>query len=351
MESVMKCIICGNKEIYSAVTGECKSCYYKAYAIRKYTEMRSCKICNSEFRTPKKSILVLCNKCKTFEKNEIRKCVNCKAEFICRKNSKKKSCNKSCSAIERSNRIESKKKFTKNNPNAGGKIWKGRKLSESHIESLCQAKQKLWENPTEKMLESMKENFEKMRGENNPFYKGIPALLREKFGDESGVEAWKKSLSIANAGEKNPMYGRPTPMSGRGISGWYKSWYFRSTLELSYMINVIERFDLRWSSAEVADLKIHYEYNGKKTYVADFLIGKYLVECKPRRLRKTAQNIAKFNAAEIFCKHHGLIFKVTSPRKFSVAQMLEMHSAGIIVIENSKLAKLQINTFELDVKK
>ena len=34
------------------------------------------------------------------------------------------------------------------------------------------------------------------------------------------------------------MYGRFSPRgSGNGWSGWYKEWYFRSLLELSYMIN------------------------------------------------------------------------------------------------------------------
>jgi len=47
------------------------------------------------------------------------------------------------------------------------------------------------------------------------------------------------------------MYGKPAPIgSGNGWSGWYKGWYFRSLLELSFMINVIERFKMSWQNAE-----------------------------------------------------------------------------------------------------
>lgn len=247
---------------------------------------------------------------------------------------------RSCASAERSNRPEIKKFFSDNNPNKEGKYWKGKKLSKQRCESISKLRSISWENPTDSMKESLNKNFSVMWGENNPFFKGIPTLLREKHGDDSGVEAWKKSLSTVMSGEGNPMFGRPAPMSGRGISGWYKGWYFRSTLELSYMINVIERFNLKWESAEKAEYKITYEFRGKRTYVADFVIGKYLVECKPKRLIGTAMNLAKFEAAREFCKKNDMKFKVTTPRKFSVIEMLKMHDAELIKIEESKLKKI-----------
>ena len=73
----------------------------------------------------------------------------------------------------------------------------------------------------------------------------------EKYGKEIAddkLKNLKNKLSILFSGKKNPMYGKPTPIgSGNGWSGWYKGWYFRSLLELSYMINVIERFNLKFA--------------------------------------------------------------------------------------------------------
>ena len=78
-------------------------------------------------------------------------------------------------------------------------------------------------------------------GENNPMYgKSFYDIWVQKYGkviaDEKMLE-YKKKQSINNSGEKNNMYGKPSPInSGNGICGWYKDWFFRSLLELSYMI-------------------------------------------------------------------------------------------------------------------
>ena len=80
------------------------------------------------------------------------------------------------------------------------------------------------------------------------------------------------------------MYGKPSPQgSGNGWSGWYKGWYFRSLLELSYMILVIERFNISWSNGE--KIKITYKnFSGiNRNYFPDFLLNnKYIIEIKPK---------------------------------------------------------------------
>ncbi len=149
----------------------------------------------------------------------------------------------------------------------------------------------------------------------------------EFFGKEKSNQI-KLKLSLATSGKNNPMYGKPTPMgSGNGWSGWYKEWYFRSLLELSYMINVIERFHLEWKSAETSDLKIKYKgFNGiEKTYVADFIINeKYLVEIKPKKLHNSKIVQIKKNAAEDFCKERNFIYKLTYPPKLLSFEEIEI---------------------------
>jgi hypothetical protein len=89
---------------------------------------------------------------------------------------------------------------------------------------------------------------------------------------------------VAQAGsQENPGY--------RGWSGWYKGWYFRSLHELSYMINIIERFKFNWKSAERKELKI--------------------VQLKKE-------------AAINFCKNKNLIYKLTCPSKLLSLEDIEL---------------------------
>lgn len=121
----------------------------------------------------------------------------------------------------------------------------------------------------------------------------------------------RRKLSIKNSGINNPMYGKEAPhKSGKGISGWYKSFYFRSLHELKFIL-VCERFKIEIISAE--NIKINYvSYTGnERTYSPDYLIvNKYLIEVKPQRLQKTPLNILKFKAANEYCKNNSLKFKI-----------------------------------------
>ena len=174
-------------------------------------------------------------------------------------------------------------------------------------------------------------------GKNNFMYgKTVYNIWLEKYGKEiadNKKENFSKKISKSTSGEKNPMYGKPSPIgSGNGWSGWYKGWYFRSLLELSYMINIIERFKIPWKSAETSDLKIKYEYeNINRTYVADFLLSnKYLIECKPHSLKKSRQVLIKQQAAIEFCKLHGYIYKIITPRKLTIIEIKELHDSDNI---------------------
>lgn len=158
----------------------------------------------------------------------------------------------------------------------------------------------------------------------------------EKYGKEKADLKWNdlvKKQSINNSGEKNSMYGKSTPVgSGNGWSGWYKGWYFRSLLELSYMIKIIERFKLNWKTAESKQLTVKYEFLGKaRTYRADFLIkNKYLVDCKPKKLHSSTENIAKKQAMVEFCEENNLIFKYSEIPKLTIQEINHLYKTSQI---------------------
>jgi len=151
--------------------------------------------------------------------------------------------------------------------------------------------------------------------------KSLLSVWEEKYG---AVEAKRlnieknEKLSNATRGNKNPMFGKPCPSnSGRGIKGYYKTHFFRSLMELSYILT-LERFNIPFCSAEKKEFKISYiSLDGNnRTYVADFLVAnKYLVECKPKSLIRNKDVQIKALAAIEFCNKNGLFYKIVSPSK------------------------------------
>ena len=152
----------------------------------------------------------------------------------------------------------------------------------------------------------------------------------KEIADEK-LLSFKRKQSENNKGENNPMYGKPSPVgSGNGWSGWYKGWYFRSLLELSYMIFVIERFNLNWECGEKKKNKIEYYIDGgKRNYFPDFIINnKYVVECKPRSLWASEINKSKFYYAKRYCSENNKIFKVVDCVKIKPTELIVVYNKG-----------------------
>lgn len=192
-------------------------------------------------------------------------------------------------------------------------------------------------NKTKKSISKTLKNKRTFSGSNNPMFgKTVYQLWIEKYGKE---EADKKQAEfISNhserfSGKKNPMFGKPSPKgSGNGWKGWYKNWFFRSFRELSYMIKVIEQNKFEWKSAETADLAIPYiDWKGNtRTYFADFLIDKTLVECKPTRLINSPSVSIKRIAALKFCKEKGLKYEIIDPEMLNDSEIQLLIESGQI---------------------
>lgn len=130
---------------------------------------------------------------------------------------------------------------------------------------------------------------------------------KEFYGEDKAAEISKK-LSLKSSGENNPMYGKPSPKgSGHSISGWYKTFYFRSLLELAFIFEH-ENEDIR--SAENIAIQYVDENTHKRTYHPDFIIGNCIYEIKAEWAKSLDNNVRKFLAASEFCQKNNYIFNV-----------------------------------------
>lgn len=158
--------------------------------------------------------------------------------------------------------------------------------------------------------------------------------IEEIWGKEIG-ERLRNHYSQTRKGPNNNMFGKPSPVgSGNGWSGWYKGWLFRSLLELSYVINVFERFGFEWKSAENSQYKIQYKNHDNliKNYFPDFIVNeKYLIEVKPKHLYDSFNVQEKKFAALKFCEDNNLIYKLTTPIKTLKLEDIK------ILIENKEI--------------
>lgn len=191
---------------------------------------------------------------------------------------------------------------------------------------------------SKKTKDLIRKNTPRKFGKDNPCYnKSVYDWWIENEGkevaDKKLIEL-KKKISITSSGENNPMYGKPSPQgSGNGWSGWYNGWYFRSLHELSYMVKVIERFHLNWESGEQKKYLMKYvDWEGKqRNYFCDFVIGgKYLVECKPKKLHGSVSVQSKVVGAKKFCHRNGFKYKLISPIMLNDKEMMMLYKTGKI---------------------
>ena len=176
-------------------------------------------------------------------------------------------------------------------------------------------------------------NTEFKKGYVNPTPHSFYQIWIEKYGLEEADRKkadWSQKKSLTMLGEKNHRYGKPPAQGvGHGWSGWYKGWFFRSLLELSYMVKVIEKEGLVWESGEQKQLRIQYtDYNGvSKNYFTDFLIdGNRLIEIKPKALHNSVVVLLKKEAAEKFCLARGWVYELVTPKMLSDKEILVLYT-------------------------
>ena len=235
-------------------------------------------------------------------------------------------------------------------------------IKHNKICSSCRAKERA--NRYEEKTSNSKRQRGKRTGKDNPFYgkkhssetKEIIKLHRANQIIPSGkdnplfgktleeIVGIKKANEIKSkkskqySGSGNPMYGKPAPQgSGNGWSGWYNGWFFRSILELSYMIKVIERYNMKWENGEDRSHTISYTDGDGivRNYNPDFIINnKYVVEIKPTKLIKTAKVMGKVNAGIEYCSKNNMIYKITNVPPLTTEEFRELIDTNKVKLTN-----------------
>lgn len=184
-------------------------------------------------------------------------------------------------------------------------------------------------------------------GQNNPNYGGI---YSKGFADNPLTGSWttrfgemkadelRRNLSTKNSGKNNPMFGKPSPKrAGNGISGYYKHYYFRSLLELSYILYA-EDAKIEIESAERRIHRFLYEFDGLSyTYTPDFYLPSddMYVELKPTSLIRSPRNLAKISAVKNAGKN---IIMLTEKdiKKISRDQLLQLINDELVTVDPNK---------------
>lgn len=180
-------------------------------------------------------------------------------------------------------------------------------------------------------------------GSGNPMYgKNVYDVWVEKYGKEEAdrkMDILNKKRSENAKGSRNNMFGKSTPKcGGKGISGYYKDFYFRSLHELYYILTVLEPNNIPIVSAERKDLTIPYiNYDGsQRTYRADFIVGNTLIEIKPKRLVNSPLVNIKKEAAIKFCESKGMKYDLITFNTIDYSTIEEKYKLGEIKIDERK---------------
>jgi len=185
-------------------------------------------------------------------------------------------------------------------------------------------------------------------GKNNPMFgKTFYDAWKESGFSEQEIKEKAKhmsaKLSARSSGKNNPMFGKPSPKkSGNGWKGTFKSFFFRSLLELSYLLQM-SKDGKRVESGESTKHRISYVIDGlSRNYFPDFFLPdeNIYVEIKPSSLVSSRVNVAKFKA---LTESGNKLIVITEKDLHPITSQLleEMISKGDIELTDSTKVKFE----------
>jgi hypothetical protein len=158
----------------------------------------------------------------------------------------------------------------------------------------------------------------------------------ELYGVEKAT-SMKDNLSNKFRGELNPMFGKPSPKgSGNGWSGHYKDVYFRSLLELRYLIYLTEN-KIHFENGELKKNSIPYvDFDGtNRNYFPDFVLDDgSVIEIKPKNLINSANNKCKFmKATQLFGSKFIILTEEDIP-VVTIEEYTNLFESGALVFDD-----------------
>lgn len=195
-----------------------------------------------------------------------------------------------------------------------GQSATGKKRSKIQCEKMSKSMLTRWsdvsyrDRVTKSMKIANKGNGRNFLKDGKPWNVGIPA---SKESIEKAL-ATKKRNGVNMSGENNPQFGKsPSPKAGRGINGRYKNQWFRSSLELFYLL-YFDLNDINFKSAETKEFQTVYFLNGvKHTYSPDLFIidTNEIIEIKPKKRISEKVNILKMKSLQEKFNNYNCLFK------------------------------------------
>ncbi len=194
-----------------------------------------------------------------------------------------------------------------------------------------------------------KEKMQKSQtGNNNNMYgKSVYNVWLQKYGKEIAnqkLEKFKQKISIKTKGKNNPMFGKPSPQgSGNGWSGHYKNIYFRSLLELYYLIYLIDNH-IKFENGELKKHAIQYTMDGlNRNYFPDFYLidSKETIEIKPKNLIGSYQNKLKFEAAKNKLGNKYVILTEDEITKIDIKRLWDLYKCKELQFDERYVSKFE----------
>lgn len=169
--------------------------------------------------------------------------------------------------------------------------------------------------------------------------------LEEQYGVERANRI-KSKISRSLSGSKNPMYGVPSPRwSGGGISGKIDDIWFRSLLELSFILDQKIK-GVIVMNAENSKFRIEYaDKNGNiRNYFPDFYLPESdtVIEIKPSKFLKNDDVIRKKKSATTNFSN----YEIKTERDFKVLtikELIELMKSETINLSKRSEIKLRKN--------
>lgn len=159
----------------------------------------------------------------------------------------------------------------------------------------------------------------------------------EIYGDDRSIQM-KRAMSGRMKGNN---FNRLGLGQGGGYTGRYKSWYFRSLLELTFIIEAEESGLEIYNSENTFAIKMDNGRIYKPDFYSPDFFGPTLIEVKPAKRICDEDVKYKSSQAARFCKENGIQFTIGFDRMLPNYRLREIYESGELVLSDKIKKRLE----------